>query len=137
MMNHMRVSELQRRLDKERAPITDYQGSLSTCMHFLNNALTRLKKKRAKRVLAVHCAGVYFVAAGRAALALPADVAAERENYKGVFIEPFGKVVRSGAKGGAHTRPHGWRGIDAVTEAVRCELAPGSRSESRRPWTTQ
>ena len=130
-MNHMRVSELQRRLDKERALLTDYQGSLSTCMH-VSQQRTHETAKNALREYIQSIAQACI-----SALALPADVAAERENYKGVFIEPFGKVVRSGAKGGAHTRPHGWRGVDAVTEAVRCELAPESRSESRRPWTTQ
>jgi hypothetical protein len=58
------------------------KGAYQSVRAFLNNALTRLQKKRAQRVQFIALA--YPVAAGRPALALPADVAAERENYKGV-----------------------------------------------------
>jgi hypothetical protein len=97
------VSELQRRLDKERAPITNYQGSLSICTRVSQQrAHETAKKTRSEGT--VHCAGVSRRCRAPGACSSRGRSSGTRKLQGGAFIESFGKVARSGVQGGALPR---------------------------------
>ncbi|KAI9452067.1 NAD-P-binding protein [Lactarius psammicola] len=95
LMNLLWVSELQRQLDEEGAPITVmtvHPGTVST------DALRGYSPWWLNLYITLTCIPPPKGAWTTLFAATSANVAAEREKYKGAYIEPFGKVVRPGRK---------------------------------------
>lgn len=95
LMNLLWVPELQRRLDEEGVPITVmtvHPGTVST------DALRGYSPWWLNLFITLTCIPPAKGAWTTLFAATSAQVAGEREKYKGAYIEPFGKVVPPGRK---------------------------------------